>query len=87
MKKLVFRHRLYGAVSLAGLAAMLGVAGSSDNGGFGNTALLAAVMAVLLAITALSLWLFRLTGSALRRRRLRLARPAPSAAPAERKAA
>ena len=69
MKALQKKHNLYGFITFLGLAAMLGIAGSSDLGLFESSALLFTVMGLFLTVTLAAMFLFRASGALLARKR------------------
>ena len=72
MKRLKFKHNLYGILTALSFIALFGLAGSSDTGRFENTALLFAMAGFFLFLAVASFFLFRATGAALSRHRAKI---------------
>ncbi len=73
MKNLKRKHNIYGAVTFFCLFVMLGAAGGSDTGCLGDSPLFPVMIVILLGTAILSACLFRATGVALSRKRIKMA--------------
>jgi len=72
MKRLKFKHNLYGTLFFLSLVALIGLAGSSDTGRFENTGLLFALAGGFFLLGSISFLLYRATGAALSRHRAKI---------------
>lgn len=73
MKNLKRKHNIYGAVTFFCLLVMLGAAGGCDTGRLGDSPLFLIAAVILLGTAILSACLFRATGIALSRKRVKMA--------------